>query len=91
MLEDGDNSSSGVSSDQETTIGASIDYNGRIGHEHNSQTLPSMKGQQRQQAGKYIEEILKEIYYTDNSIHLHFTHLLLFNYIYSVIPLFCPL
>lgn len=51
-LEDGDNSSSGVSSDQEITTGANTEYSeSRIVLEHNSMTLPSPKGQ-RQQMGK---------------------------------------
>lgn len=50
ILEDGDNSSSGVSSDQEITSGANTEYNERILVEQNSMTLPS-KGT-RQQIGK---------------------------------------
>ncbi|XP_074037610.1 SH3 and multiple ankyrin repeat domains prosap isoform X2 [Leptinotarsa decemlineata] len=48
VVEDGDNSSSGVSSDQEITTGASLDYNERISSENNSMTLPSTKGQRPQ-------------------------------------------
>lgn len=50
-LEDGDNSSSGVSSDQEITSGVNTEYNERIMPEQNSMTLPSPKGS-RQQIGK---------------------------------------
>lgn len=50
-LEDGDNSSSGVSSDQEIPAGNSVEYSDRMSHEHSSMTLPSPKTQ-RQQAGK---------------------------------------
>lgn len=50
-LEDGDNSSSGVSSDQEITGGVNSEYNERIMLEQNSMTLPSTKGS-RQQMGK---------------------------------------
>lgn len=51
VLEDGDNSSSGVSSDQEITPGTNTEYNERIMPEQNSRTLPSPKGS-RQQIGK---------------------------------------
>lgn len=50
VLEDGDNSSSGVSSDQEITSGVNNDYNERILPEQNSMTLPSPKVS-RQQTG----------------------------------------
>lgn len=50
VLEDGDNSSSGVSSDQEITSGVNSEFNDRIMPEQNSMTLPSMKGS-RQQIG----------------------------------------
>ncbi|KAG5896565.1 hypothetical protein JTB14_010394 [Gonioctena quinquepunctata] len=51
-VEDGDNSSSGVSSDQEITTCANSDFNERISSEHSSITLPSSKGQ-RQQIGMH--------------------------------------
>lgn len=50
VLEDGDNSSSGVSSDQEINTGANTEYSDRF--EHNSLTLPPSKTQ-RQQIGMY--------------------------------------
>lgn len=51
VLEDGDNSSSGVSSDQEITSGVNTEYNERIMVEQNSMTLPSSKV--RQPMGKF--------------------------------------
>lgn len=51
MLEDGDNSSSGVSSDQEVPASGSAEYSDRLSHEHSSMTLPSPKTQ-RQQIGE---------------------------------------
>lgn len=55
-MEDGDNSSSGVSSDQEVPTGSSGDYSSErlSSHEHSSMTLPSPKTQ-RTQSGKYSE------------------------------------
>ncbi|KAK5643243.1 hypothetical protein RI129_007088 [Pyrocoelia pectoralis] len=50
VVEDADNSSSGVSSDQDIPVGSS-EYTDKISHEHNSMTLPSPKTQ-RQLAGK---------------------------------------
>lgn len=51
-MEDGDNSSSGVSSDQEVPTGGSVEYSERLSsHEHSSMTLPSPKTQ-RTQSGK---------------------------------------
>lgn len=52
-MEDGDNSSSGVSSDQEVPAGSSVDYSDRVSHEQASMTLPSPKIQ-RQPVGKFM-------------------------------------
>lgn len=60
-MEDGDNSSSGVSSDQEVPTVSSIEYSDRLSHEHSSMTLPSPKTQ-RTQTGKlsfFIDVIVK--------------------------------
>lgn len=51
ILEDGDNSSSGVSSDQEVPPGGPSEYGDRLSHEHSSMTLPSPKTQ-RQHTGE---------------------------------------
>ncbi|KAK9743910.1 Variant SH3 domain [Popillia japonica] len=47
-LEDGDNSSSGVSSDQEVPPATSNELNDRFSHEQNSMTLPASKSQRTQ-------------------------------------------
>lgn len=51
IMEDGDNSSSGVSSDQEVPTVSSVEYSERLSHDHSSMTLPSPKTQ-RTPSGK---------------------------------------
>ncbi|KAK4886879.1 hypothetical protein RN001_003150 [Aquatica leii] len=46
VVEDADNSSSGVSSDQDVPAGSS-DFNDKVSHEHSSMTLPSPKTQRQ--------------------------------------------
>lgn len=56
-LEDGDNSSSGVSSDQEITTGNNSEYGERIDHHNNIHHLhisPSIKQRQQQIGGKLL-------------------------------------
>lgn len=67
IMEDGDNSSSGVSSDQEVPTGSSIEYSERLSsssHDQSSMTLPTPKTQ-RTQSGKWSKRFVRMVTLTD--------------------------